>query len=69
MPGPSLCDAVYMRTAGNAVNYSRVISLIATINWDVNTLQDQHNSYVDVLLRVSRLIILNPDEFKLLLLQ
>ncbi|RNA36790.1 coiled-coil domain-containing [Brachionus plicatilis] len=48
---PKIRKTIYSYIARRAVDYNQLVDSIGRVNWDLNEILSQHNSYVDVLLR------------------
>lgn len=47
-----------------AIDYNQIKESISRINWDIEELMSQHNSYVDVLLRQVEQLLFDLNSFK-----
>lgn len=48
---PNIRKTIYSFIARNSVDYNQMIDSISKVNWDLNEIFSQHNSYIDILLR------------------
>ena len=43
---------VYRTVAARAVDYDKILGMMASVRWDIRDIMSQHSHYVDVLLQV-----------------
>lgn len=51
-----LRQCVYGCVAAKALDYGHIVNMVSATNWDIGELMSQHSRYVDLLLKVSRIV-------------
>ena len=49
---PELRHPVYQAVTDRVLNQDSIVALISAVKWDIKDIMSQHNSYVDMILRV-----------------
>lgn len=57
---------IYAGVSSKAVDFTSIVSQMDKVNWEVKELMSQHSSYVDVLLRVGVMLLLQTVHFVVL---